>query len=82
MLVQLVLAADAERGLVLSRGPAEVDSSLEARVDLLVDGATKDLQKTRIESDPVKKTCQLASIVKKDGHLSILQYIRVSTGNH
>ena len=79
MLVQLVLAADAERGLVLGRGPAEVDSSLEARVDLLVDGATKDLQKNRIESDPVKK---LTSIVKKDGHLSLLQYIRVSTGNH
>ena len=55
MFVQLVLAADAERGLVLGRGPAEVDSSLEARVDLLVDGATKDLQKNRIESDPVKK---------------------------
>ena len=72
MLVQLVLAADAERGLVLGRGPAEVDSSLEARVDLLVDGATKDLQKNRIESDPVKKkTCQLTSIVKKVGHLSL-----------
>ena len=62
MLVQLVLAADAERGLVLGRGPAEVDSSLEARVDLLVDGAAKHLQRKRIESAPVKKLANLKAL--------------------
>ena len=42
-LVQFVLAADAERRLVLGGGPTEVDTSLQTGVHLLVNRATENL---------------------------------------
>jgi len=45
LLVELVLAPDAERRLILGRGPAQVDAGLQLRADLLVDGATEHLRK-------------------------------------
>ena len=60
-LVQFVLAADAERRLVLGGGPTEVDTSLQTGVHLLVNRATELLHQ--------KLICQICDTVDDDWSL-------------